>query len=128
MNRVVVWILGALLGAVLLGGALWVGAAALLGSSDDASGVRADHEYVVPAGTAERAAAGEVVDLMPAEIVVRVGETLRIRNDDSYLAMVGPFVVGPGETLTHRFTEPGVIEGFCSLNAEGYFAVRVIPA
>lgn len=43
----------------------------------------ADYEYVVPYGTSVRINAGQVVDLMPQYLQVRVGETIRIKNQDS---------------------------------------------
>ena len=43
----------------------------------------ADYDYVIPVGTGERIDAGERIDILPAELQVTVGESIRITNDDS---------------------------------------------
>ncbi|HLU30683.1 MAG TPA: hypothetical protein VK088_02895, partial [Acidimicrobiia bacterium] len=54
-------------------------------------------EVVVPLGTGERLERGEIVDLMPAELNLKVGDTIRIRNEDVVFQEVGPYFVAAGQ-------------------------------
>ncbi|MEY2755028.1 MAG: hypothetical protein RJB65_1386 [Actinomycetota bacterium] len=87
----------------------------------------ADYEYVVPYGTSVRINAGQVVDLMPQYLEVRVGETIRIKNQDSRDYMIGPFFVAAAQTLSMRFTQEGTLSGTCTMNPEGIFEIKVLP-
>lgn len=69
------------------------------------------HDFVIPAGTAARLKADEEVDVIPAAIEVRVGDKIRVRNDDSEFARLGIFDVRAGETVTMTFNTPGKMEG-----------------
>ncbi|MGB1502257.1 MAG: hypothetical protein ACPHAQ_00925, partial [Ilumatobacteraceae bacterium] len=40
----------------------------------------ADYEYIIPLGAGAKIEAGESINIIPAELVVRVGESLRIIN------------------------------------------------
>ena len=55
------------------------------------------HDFVVPEGTAERLAWGYEVEIVPQPLEVRVGDRIRVRNDDSEFARLGIFDVRPGE-------------------------------
>jgi len=83
------------------------------------------HDFLIPPGTADRIAAGESVEIIPAELVVKVGEAIRIVNNDSEDHVVGVFFVASGETLTQRFNTVGVLEGACSVHPSGAFTLRV---
>lgn len=118
--------------AVLIGG-LFVGRAL---QSDDSSNptiqidnaddvVEFEHDYLIPPGTASRIAAGQLVELVPAELVVKVGESIRITNNDSEDHIVGAFFVASGEVLTQRFKSVGTLEGACSVHPSGSFVLRV---
>ena len=96
---------------MLIGAALAV-VLAMNGGSGPAPG--SDYEVVIAPGTAALADTGQEIEFFPPGFTMRVGQTLVIRNLDNATANIGPFTVGPGETLTKRFTEPGVIEGYCS--------------
>ena len=78
----------------------------------------------VAAGTAERLAAGEAVELLPRNLEVQVGDRLEIVNHDTVTHEVGPYVVAPGQTLRQTFTTPGVLEGACTLHPSG--AIRIV--
>ena len=91
--------------------------------ADDA--VSFEYDYMIPPGTAGRIAAGEAVEIVPAELVVEVGEAIRIVNNDSEDHVVGVFFVASGETLTQRFNSEGVLEGECSVHPSGEFTLRV---
>lgn len=93
-------------------------------SADDAT--RFQHDYLIPPGTADRIAAGESVEIVPAELVVEVGDALRIVNADSVDHIVGVFFVAAGETLTQRFNSAAELTGECSVHASGAFTLRVV--
>jgi hypothetical protein len=116
----------------LLGTAGW-----LVGCSgdDDATGkvqvsdvgddVEFAYDYEIPPGTADRIANGEDVEIIPQELVMHVGESIRIVNDDDVGHIVGVFYVGAGETLTQRFDSPGELSGECSVHPSGSFTLVV---
>jgi hypothetical protein len=83
------------------------------------------HDYLIPPGTAGRIAAGDDVEIVPAELVVKVGDAIRIVNDDTEDHIVGVFFVAAGETLTQRFKSAAVLEGECSVHPSGAFTLRV---
>jgi plastocyanin len=73
-------------------------------------------EIVVPAGTQDRVAKGEDVNIMPARLELRVGDTLSIRNDDRVGQSVGPYFVKAGETMRLTYNTAGRFEGYCPLS------------
>ncbi len=84
-----------------------------------------EHEYLIPAGTAEQIAGGAQIDIVPRELTVHVGESIRIVNDDSEGHVVGVFYVGAGETLTKQFTAPGELSGSCTVHSDGEITLLV---
>lgn len=84
-----------------------------------------DHDFTIPVGTAAQIAAGEEVAVIPASLDARVGETIRIVNDDVESHTVGTFYVLAGTTLTYRFTTAGVFQGACSTHSSGEFILTV---
>jgi len=79
------------------------------------------YEIVVPLGTGELLAQGETVDVMPAEIRLEVGDTLKIRNEDVVDQEVGPYLVAAGTQFVVQFGAPGLYEGICPLSgSQGY--------
>ena len=116
-----------------------VGALALVGAacgSDEQADIEVledgsrpvTHEYVIPFGTAQRIEGGELIAIVPQRLDVKVGDTIRIRNDDAFGAQVGIFHVGAGETVTMRFTTPGTLTGACDVHPSGEFTIRVRDA
>ena len=102
---------------VVLAGGIW------LMTRPEAGGVVRTFE--IPAGTADRIAAGEEVSIMPAVLDLEVNDTIVIENQDDEVHLVGPFVVAAGETLTHEFDRPGRFQGACELHPEDTFTVVV---
>ena len=98
------------------------------GLSAGEDGAGADYDYVIPSGTGDRIDSGERIDILPAELEVRVGETIRITNRDDRGHVVGVFYVGAGETLTQSFTAPGVLSGECTVHSSGVFTLSVVEA
>ena len=82
-------------------------------------------EIVVPAGTQERILAGEVIDVMPNRIELRVGDTLLIRNEDSVTQSVGPYMVAAGREMTLTYGSVGRYEGYCPLSADETYEIIV---
>ena len=80
---------------------------------------------MIPAGAGEALDAGTPLEILPAELEVQVGESIRIDNEDDRGHNVGPFFVGANETLTQRFSSPGDFEGACTVHPSGQFALIV---
>ncbi len=129
------WLVLAVLVPVIVVGALLLGRA--LRADDITSGLEIadasdevvyDYEYTIGPGTGDRIAAGEPVEIVPAELVVRVGESIRIVNDDDQDHYVGVFFVAAGETLTQRFGSAGVLEDLCTVHPSGSFRLRVVES
>lgn len=87
--------------------------------------VDADFDYLIPAGTGARLDAGERIEIIPAELNVRVGDVLRIVNEDERGHVIGAFYVAAGETLTQTFSSPGELSGECSVHPSGSFVLTV---
>jgi plastocyanin len=104
--------------------------------SDDPSGVRIgdadaatatyDWDYTIDPGTAARIAAGEPVEIVPAELTVHVGDTIRIVNNDDANHIVGVFYVAAHSTVTQQFKSEGELSGSCTVHPSGSFTLRVV--
>ncbi len=92
---------------------------------DDPEALEATYEYVVPAGAGDAYDRGEPLDILPTSLQAKVGEVIRIRNEDDRGHIVGPFYVGPGETLVQRFASPGRFVGSCTVHPSGQFELEV---
>ena len=86
---------------------------------------KATFEYVVPYGTSVKIDQGQQVDLMPQQLDVKVGDSIRITNRDGRDYMIGPFFVTAGSTVAMRFTQAGQLSGICQMNPEGEFLINV---
>jgi plastocyanin len=85
----------------------------------------ATFEYVIPAGAGEALDAGTPLEILPARLDAKVGDTIRIENDDDRGHTVGPFFVGANETVTQRFSTPGEFVGVCTVHPSGQIVVSV---
>jgi plastocyanin len=103
---------------LVVGGVL---AIQLLSGGDEATELVVE----VPEGTGDRMDAGEQIELIPERLDFRVGDSLVIRNDDDRVHQVGPYTVGPFETLSHTFGSPGTVEGLCSLHPSGQVTIVI---
>lgn len=88
-------------------------------------GQRATYEYVIPPGAGDALAAGEPLRIVPGRFEAKVGESVRIVNEDRQGHNVGPWYVGPNETLFQKFTSPGVYEGLCTVHPSGAMILEV---
>jgi len=93
----------------------------------EAPGAVADHSFVIPAGAGAAHDRGETLEILPAEMAVKVGEVIEIVNRDERGHLVGPFFVGAGETLRQRFTGPGEFAGVCTVHPSGRLVLVVRP-
>jgi len=100
---------------------------ATVGLSSASEETEFEHDFVIPAGTGDRLVAGQTVDVLPGELTVRVGEAIRIVNNDERGHQVGVFYVGAGESLTQRFNSPGTLQGECDVHSSGAFTLIVVP-
>lgn len=94
--------------------------------TDDPGAVSFDYDYLIPLGTGDQIGAGEPVAILPAELIVRVGEVIRIVNEDDEGHFVGIFFVGAGETVTQRFASAGEFVGACSVHPSGQLTLEVL--
>lgn len=63
--------------------------------------------------------------LLAEELVVSVGEVIRIVNNDRQTHFVGPYVIAAGETIQHRFVRPGTLTSNCSVHPSGKLTLTV---
>lgn len=85
----------------------------------------ADYQYLIPAGTAQRIRDGESITILPADLSVRVGEVIKITNEDSEGHFIGIFYVGPNEQVAQRFASEGEFVGNCTVHPSGQITLRV---
>lgn len=108
--------------AVLVGTAVAIVAFVALG--DDRESV--DHRFVIPAGTADRVASGEPVEILPARLELHVGDTVTLVNEDDAVQRTGFLTAEPHETVSYRFGQVGTFTSECTLHPSGNveFVVR----
>lgn len=107
---------------------LVIGTTACIGGGSTTTGPeQPTFSYVIPAGSAAHVESGGTLDILPGELITELGETIQIVNEDDRPHFLGPWFVGPGETLRQRFVTPGVFEGTCSVHPSGEFRVVVEP-
>lgn len=82
-------------------------------------------ELVIPAGTAEKVAAGEAVPAIPEEMVFVLGDVLVVRNEDVETHVLGPLLVPPGTSASMSMDQAENIALDCSFQASSYLGVEV---
>ncbi len=85
----------------------------------------AEYSFEIPDGAGEALDAGTPLEILPAELRARVGESIEIVNQDDRGHLVGPWFVGAGETLRQEFTSPGEFIGICTVHPSGEIKVIV---
>lgn len=98
---------------------------AACGSDTAAGPEQPTFSYIIPAGAGDDIESGKPLDILPREIEADLNETIEIVNNDDRAHFLGPWFVGPGETLRQRFVTPGVFGGACSVHPSGEFTVIV---
>ena len=84
-------------------------------------------ELEIPAGTAERVAAGEAAPEIPDGLRLATGDTLLVRNLDEVSHQLGPMWVPAGATGRLVFPQTIVGQYACSFTPVGYFGIQVEP-
>lgn len=87
----------------------------------------ADFSYTIPPGAGLAADAGTPLEILPAQLDARVGQTVQIVNHDDRGHLVGPWFVGAGETLRQTFASPGEFQGSCTVHPSGEIKVVITP-
>ncbi len=82
-------------------------------------------EILIPAGTAERVAAGEDVPSIPSEMVFVVGDVLLVRNEDSVPHELGPLLVPAGSSASLPMDQAENFAMNCSFQSSNYLGVDV---
>ncbi len=82
-------------------------------------------EIVIPEGTQAKLDRGELVNVMPAELYFKVGDVIRIRNDDSVDQFAGPFRVQAETQFELKFGSPGQYGGYCSLSGGADYKIVI---
>lgn len=92
------------------------------GVAVDAS-TRADLEFTIPAGSSR---AGSSAPVLPSPLVLRVGQVIRIVNQDDIGYDLGTFYVGPHETITQRAAKVGSYTSACTLHPSGTITLTIV--
>ena len=82
-------------------------------------------QLVVPAGAAERIAAGETIPSIPEEMIFVVGDTLEVKNEDSAVHQLGPLTVPPGATSRMVMEQANKYAYSCSFQPSRYLGLDV---
>lgn len=88
----------------------------------------ADFAYLIPEGTDDLIEMGVIIEIMPSDLDIVVGQVIEIVNHDDTGYAIGPFYVGAGETLRQVFKSPGEYIGECGVSATGTIVLRVTEA
>lgn len=83
------------------------------------------YEFTIPAGAGEALDAGTPLEILPGELIVEVGETIRIVNEDERGHNVGPWFVGANDIVSQEFTRSGTFEGVCTVHPSGQLVLVV---
>ena len=82
-------------------------------------------QLVIPAGTADRVAAGEDVPAIPKEMVFVLGDTLQVKNEDSVTHQLGPIFVPPGTTGSLIMEQAENLAYSCSFASSRYLGLDI---
>jgi hypothetical protein len=86
--------------------------------------------FEIPAGTYERRAAGDKVEILPTEIRLTLGvkDMLVLRNLDKVPQTFGPVLIMPGQSFRMPFGVAGDVQFECTAHASGHMRIVVDPA
>lgn len=84
-------------------------------------------ELIIPAGTAEKVAAGEPAPGIPNEMTFVLGDVLVVRNMDSETHTLGPLLIPAGASASLPLYEEDNFSMTCSFNASSYMGLTVRP-
>lgn len=107
---------------------LILGELAYLLIKDPASRPPTTVELIIPAGTAERVAAGETPPGIPEEMVFVAGDTLLVKNEDSVTHQLDLLFVPAGASASMSLPEANDFAFSCSFQPNNYFNLTVRQA
>lgn len=84
--------------------------------------------YVIPPGASQKLAKGEEVIDMPRQLVVYVGDTIIIENQDEAVHAFGPFILLPHTKLTKKFKTARIYQSACTFHQDKQMTLVVNPA
>jgi hypothetical protein len=82
-------------------------------------------EMVIPAGTADKVAAGQAVPSIPTDMVFVVGDTLVVKNEDTTSHQLGPIWVPPGTSASLNLDTANRYSYACSFQPGRYLGLDV---
>ncbi len=82
-------------------------------------------ELVIPAGTANRVAAGESVPSIPDEMTFVLGDTLIVKNEDTVDHQLGPLWIPPGSKASLVLDAAERYAYSCSFQTSRYLGLNV---
>jgi len=82
-------------------------------------------QLVIPAGTAERVAAGEETPSIPEKMIFVTSDVLLVKNEDSSAHQLGPIWVPAGASGKLELAEPNKYSYSCSFTSARYFGLDV---
>jgi hypothetical protein len=125
-----------LLKSLLLRGLLALGVGLLLGTIFDEIAFRFEGYttsrppktvvLTIPPGTSLQVASGSSV--IPASMVIVVGDTLLVHNQDSITHTLGPLVIPPSSSAKMTLNQIGNLAFTCSFEPTKYFGLEVQEA
>jgi hypothetical protein len=84
-------------------------------------------ELVIPAGTAEKIAAGQSESSLPADMIFVQGDTLVVKNEDAANHQLGPMFVPAGATGRLLLGEVQNFSYACTFETSQYLGLDVRP-
>lgn len=103
-------------------------AIAVSSCSGDGAGSGTKHqvvEIVIPPGTQAKLDRGELVNVMPTELNFRIGDVIRIRNDDTTDQYAGPYLVQAGTQFELKYGSTGRYGGLCNLSGGSTYMITI---
>jgi len=82
-------------------------------------------QIIIPAGTAARIAAGEMVDSIPDELIFVAGDVLEVSNLDNTDHQLGPLWIPAGTTASLALDLPDKMSYSCSFSPRQYLEIDV---
>jgi hypothetical protein len=85
-------------------------------------------ELIIPAGTAERVAAGETPPGIPEEMIFVAGDTLLVKNEDNVTHQLDLLYIPAGASASMTLPEANDFAFSCSFSPNNYFNLTVRQA
>jgi hypothetical protein len=107
-------------------GVVWIGSeVAFYTLKENTDRVPQQIELVIPAGTANKVAAGESVPTIPDEMTFVLGDTLIVKNEDTSDHQLGPLWIPPGSKASLVLDAAERYAYSCSFQTSRYLGLNV---